>query len=100
MHGPISVTRVAALERLKPATVSRMIASLEDAGLIRRREAAEDRRSVLLSTTAKGRRTYERGSGRYLSHLSEAIAALEPDQVKLIGEVATLLDRLSAALEK
>jgi DNA-binding MarR family transcriptional regulator len=60
----------------------------------------QDRRSVLLSTTAKGRRVYERSSERYLSHLREAIMDLEPDQAKLIGEVVSLLDRLSAALEE
>ncbi|HUF73641.1 MAG TPA: MarR family transcriptional regulator [Gammaproteobacteria bacterium] len=100
MHGPISVTRVAALEQLRPATVSRMIASLESAGFIRRRDASDDKRSVLLSTTAKGRRMYERSSERYLSYLNEAIMALDPDQVELIGELVSLLDRLSVALEK
>lgn len=77
-----------------------MIASLESAGFIRRRDASDDKRSVLLSTTAKGRRMYERSSERYLSYLNEAIMALDPDQVELIGELVSLLDRLSVALEK
>lgn len=99
-HGPMSVTALADVEELRPATVSRMIAALEADGLIRRREVKEDKRSVLISTTAKGRQMYLRASQKYLDQLREAIMALDKDQVDLVGDLASLLEKLSVNLER
>jgi DNA-binding MarR family transcriptional regulator len=100
MHGPISVTGLAEREELRPATVSRMVSSLESDGLIKRREAKDDKRSVLISTTPKGRQMYVRANQRYLQYLSEAITSLEPEQIELMGDLASLLEKLSGALER
>ena len=99
-HEPVSVTALADIEELRPATVSRMIAALEADGLIRRREVKEDKRSVLISTTAKGRQMYLRANAKYLDQLREAIMALDPDQVELVSDLASLLEKLSANLER
>ena len=99
-HEPVSVTVLADMEDVRPATISRMISSLESEGLIKKRVVKEDKRCVLISTTAKGRRTYERTNDKYLKHIGKAITELEPDQVELIGELASLLENLSAALRR
>ena len=99
-HGPLSVTRVAEIEELRPATVSRMISSLEKEGLIRRQDAREDKRSVLVSTTAKGRQMYVRANERYLSRLRRAIEDLDPSQIELVGKLISLLESLSTQLER
>jgi DNA-binding MarR family transcriptional regulator len=100
MHGPISVTGLADKEELRPATVSRMVSSLESEGLIKRRDAKDDKRSVLISTTPKGRQMYMRANQRYLEYLGEAITSLDPDQVKLMSDLAVMLEKLSGALDK
>lgn len=99
-YGPISVTGLAEMEALRPATVSRMISSLESDGLIKRRQVKDDKRSVQISTTPKGRQMYLRSNQRYLKHLSQAITELEPEQIRLMGEVAALLEKLSGALKQ
>src|SRR5262245_24626587 len=83
-NGPISVTRLAAMERVRPATVSRMIASLEAEGLIKRRDVKHDKRSVLISTTPKGRQMYLRASKEYLKRIQVAIDGLDSEDVELV----------------
>ena len=99
-NGPISVTALAELEKVRPATISRMISSLEDDGFVKRREDAKDKRSVLVSTTPKGRKMYVRANQRYLKLLNEALETLEPEQLELMRDLATLLDKLNVALER
>jgi DNA-binding MarR family transcriptional regulator len=99
-HGPISVTGLAAMERVRPATVSRMIASLEGEGLIKRSDVKHDKRSVLISTTAKGRQMYLRENREYLKRIGEAIRGLDSEQVGLVRNLAALLEQLSAALDR
>jgi DNA-binding MarR family transcriptional regulator len=77
-----------------------MIASLEEEGLIRRREDKHDKRSVLVSTTPKGRQMYLRANREYLKHIGEAINGLEPDQAKLLLSLASLLQDLGTALDR
>ena len=99
-NGPISVTALAEMEKVRPATVSRMISSLEEDGFVKRREDAKDKRSVLISTTPKGRQMYLRANRRYLKQLNEALDTLEPEQLKLMRELAGLLEKLNTALDR
>ena len=99
-NGPISVTALAELEKVRPPTISRMISSLEDEGFVKRREDAKDKRSVLVSTTPKGRKMYVRANQRYLKLLNDALETLEPEQLDLMRELASLLDKLNVALER
>jgi DNA-binding MarR family transcriptional regulator len=99
-HGPVSVTALADAERVRPATMSRMITSLADEGLVRRQEDKVDRRGVLVITTAKGRRAYQRARQQYLSQLGKALSHLELDQLEALRSLASALDRLDRALER
>ena len=99
-NGPITVTALADMEKVRPATISRMVTSLEDEGLVRRREDAKDKRSVLVSATPKGRQMYQRANRRYLKQLNEALATLEPEQLELMQDLASLLDKLNTALDR
>jgi len=99
-NGPISVTALAELEKVRPATVSRMITSLEEDGFVKRREDANDKRSVLISTTPKGRQMYIRANRRYLKQLNEALSTLDPEQLKLMRQLAGLLEKLDTALDR
>ena len=50
---PVSVTLLASAERVDPAAVSRTLDALEARGLIRRSADENDRRGVLIRTTAQ-----------------------------------------------
>jgi DNA-binding MarR family transcriptional regulator len=99
-HGPVSVTALADAERVRPATMSRMISSLVDDGLVRRQEDKDDRRGVLVVTTAKGKRSYERARQQYLSQLGKALTQLEPQQLEALRSLAAALENLDRALER
>ena len=99
-HGPISVTGLAAMERVRPATVSRMISSLEEEGLIKRRDVKHDKRSVLISTTPKGRQMYLRANQEYLKRIRAAMDSLDSGDTERIRSLATLLEKLGTALDR
>src|SRR5690349_13118477 len=53
-HGPLTPSEVASAERIQRPTATRLIAKLEDAGLVARASDPVDRRSCLVTTTAEG----------------------------------------------
>jgi DNA-binding MarR family transcriptional regulator len=99
-HGRISVTALAEMERVRPATMSRMISSLVDDGLVKRQEDKDDRRGVLVSATAKGRRAYQRANRHYLRELGAALAHLDPEQLDAMRALASALEQLGSALKR
>src|SRR6266542_3332681 len=59
--GPRTVSELAAMERVKVPTMSRLAAAMEEEGLVRRERHDTDARAVVLHATAKGRRVLDRG---------------------------------------
>ncbi len=90
---PISVSALAEAEIVSLPTMSRMVAKLEAEGFVRRRADKLDSRSVLISTTAKGRRAYLRATQQSLSHLKDTLGTLKPKQ---LAAIHTLLSSLAA----
>src|SRR5215831_18257892 len=52
--GPQRLTELARIEQVKPPTMTKVVAGLEAAGLVRRRDDAGDARAVRLEATSKG----------------------------------------------
>ncbi|HEY7673582.1 MAG TPA: MarR family transcriptional regulator, partial [Gammaproteobacteria bacterium] len=84
---------------VRPATMSRMVSALVDAGLARRLEDKEDGRGVLVVSTAKGKRAFQRAHQRRLEQLAEALKGLAPDQLDAMRSATEALDRLTAVLD-
>jgi DNA-binding MarR family transcriptional regulator len=99
-HGPISVTALAERERVRPATMSRMVSALVEEGLVKRSEDKTDGRGVLVSTTPKGRRTYQRAQELRLAHFAEALESLSDEQLAAMRNLTSVLEQLTAMLEK
>ena len=97
-HGPISVKALATMENVSPATMSRLISALAENGLVNRREDNTDRRGVLVSATAKGRRVYGRANQQCLRQLGDALTQLEPKQLEMLRRLAAMLEELTDAL--
>jgi DNA-binding MarR family transcriptional regulator len=98
-RGPISVTALADKEMVRPATMSRMVSALVDEGLVKRSEDKNDGRGVLVSTTPKGRRAYQRAQQQRLHHFAEALESLSPDQLAAMRSLAAALERLTFLLD-
>jgi DNA-binding MarR family transcriptional regulator len=99
-RGPISVTALADNEMVRPATMSRMVSALVDEGLVKRTEDKSDGRGVLVSTTAKGRRAYQRAQEQRLQHFAEVLESLNADQVAAMRGLTSALERLTVLLDK
>jgi DNA-binding MarR family transcriptional regulator len=99
-RGPISVTALAENEMVRPATMSRMITALVEDGLVKRADDKTDGRGVLVSTTSKGRRTFQRAQEQRLQHFAEVLDSLSSEQLSAMRNLTAALDRLTTLLDK
>src|SRR5579863_2981923 len=73
--GAKSLSELADAEQVRPPTMSRIVVSLEEAGLVRR-APTEDARRVRLTATAKGNKIMWAGRKRRVELLANALTAL------------------------
>jgi DNA-binding MarR family transcriptional regulator len=99
-RGPISVTALADHEMVRPATMSRMVSALVDDGLVKRSGDKNDGRGVLVSTTSKGRRAYERAQELRLHRFAEALSSLAPEQLTALRDLTNALERLTGRFNR
>jgi DNA-binding MarR family transcriptional regulator len=91
--GPRSLGELADAEQVRPPTMSRIVAGLERAGLVRRR-ATEDGRRVRLEASAKGTKILQEGRRRRVESLAKALYALSGKEQKLLGQLVELLQQV------
>src|SRR6266496_2651874 len=63
-YGPITLGKLASVARLRPPTVTRRVAPLEESGLVQRRAGTDDRRICRVEVTHLGRDLVERSRTR------------------------------------
>jgi DNA-binding MarR family transcriptional regulator len=95
-RGPLSLSELAAAERVRPPTMTRIVQSLESEGLARREPASDDRRSVRIFATGKGRRRMEAARRRRVEALVEALGALDDEGVSMLGRAVDVIETLLA----
>jgi len=91
--GPRSLGELADAEQVRPPTMSRIVAGLERAGLVRR-EATEDGRRVRLEATAKGTKVLQEGRRRRVESLEHALSSLSQEEQHRLGELTELLEQV------
>jgi DNA-binding MarR family transcriptional regulator len=96
-HGKISVSALAAEENVRTATMSRMVSSLWNDGLIRRLEDKTDGRGVLVTMTAKGKRAFDHATKRSVAQLTAALAELEPSQIAALHALTSAIESAQSA---
>src|SRR4051812_13797512 len=95
-HGPLTPSELAACERIQRPTATRVLARLEEAGLVSRAADPADRRSSLVSITAEGRRLPQRLRTRKDAFLARRLAALDADELAVLERAADILERVLA----
>jgi DNA-binding MarR family transcriptional regulator len=89
-------TRLAQEERLQPQSLSRLIAQLDKAGLIKRRQGEEDRRTLILEITAAGRQVLSRDMNARREWLEGAMRrVLVPGEREMLAHAAVAMLRLA-----
>jgi DNA-binding MarR family transcriptional regulator len=92
--GPVTLGQLAALERVKPPSVTRMVAALELAGLVRREPDPADRRVARLSVTADGKRTVLRSRTRKTAYLARRLRELDDAELASLRQALPVLERI------
>jgi DNA-binding MarR family transcriptional regulator len=94
--GPLTAVELSRLERLQPQSLTRIIAELETAGLVARRQDQNDRRAVLITITDAGSELLAMDARQQNAWLARAVEArLTDTEAALLAMAANLLDRLA-----
>jgi len=96
--GPRSLGELAAAEQVRPPTMSRIVAGLMRAGLVRRYIAKEDRRRLRLEATAKGTALLQAARKRRVESLAATLGALPAEKLEELRQAAELMDQLSSGV--
>src|SRR4051812_35880151 len=93
-HGPLTPSELADRERVQRPTVTRVLARLEEAGLVDRAADPQDRRSCLVSISADGSELLQAVRDRKDAFLAQRIDALEPADREALDRAAAILERM------
>jgi DNA-binding MarR family transcriptional regulator len=95
MQGPMSAGELAASERVQPPSMTKVIAGLEDRGLLRREAHPSDRRQAILMITESGKELLDSESRLRDEWLSARLEQLSPDERALLADVLRVFDKLA-----
>jgi DNA-binding MarR family transcriptional regulator len=95
-HGPLTPSELALREKIQRPTATRVLARLEETGLVARAADPGDRRSSLLTVTPAGAALLEEQRTRKDAFLSERLEALGPADRATLERAAALLEDLLA----
>lgn len=90
-RGPLPLGALAEAEQVRPPTMTRVVAALEAAGLVKREIDASDRRSVRVRATARGEKMLKDGRRRRVRALARELAELPAgERARLAGALDVL----------
>ncbi|WP_243027299.1 MarR family winged helix-turn-helix transcriptional regulator [Thermus albus] len=90
-------SRLAEHLEVLPSQVSHLLASMEEAGLLRRQPDPEDRRRVLLRLTPKGEAVQKRLQEAWLRAYGQHLARLSPEELNLFRNLLRKLTEVEGA---
>lgn len=92
--GPMTPSRLAAVEQVTPPTVTKMVDRLQERGFVERVADATDRRVCRVAVTDAGRAEVEAIRARRTEWLTEQLRALPAADVARLSDVAEVLEHL------
>jgi DNA-binding MarR family transcriptional regulator len=93
-HGPLTPSEVAARERIQRPTATRILARLEESGLISRTADPADRRSSLVSATPAGSALLVARRERRDAWMAAQLDSLPSEDLATLDRAAGILERL------
>lgn len=92
--GPLTPGQLATRERIRPPSMTRIVGSLTELGLIKRIAHPTDGRQVIVSLSEEGEQLIESESAAREEWLRSKLDALAPEERKVLREAADLLTTL------
>jgi DNA-binding MarR family transcriptional regulator len=94
LGGALSPRELAEAERVQPPTLTKIVAKLEERGLVQRTPHPTDGRQVILGATEVGRAVVAEHKRARDEWLAKRLAALSPGERETLGRAAEILDRI------
>ena len=94
-HDSMTPGELAEHEKVQPPSMTRVIAVLEERGLVKREPHATDRRQVVLTATDEGRDVVQRVRRRREAWLAQRLQELTPDERQILLAAAPILEKIS-----
>jgi DNA-binding MarR family transcriptional regulator len=95
LAGALSPRELAEVERVQPPTLTKIVAKLEERGLVQRAPHPTDGRQVILSTTAAGQAVVAENRRARDEWLAKELAGLTADERETLSRAAEILGRIS-----
>ena len=96
IHGPLTPSELAARERIQRPTATRVLALLEERGLVERTADPADRRSSLVSSSTAGEALLADVRERKDAFLAERLDQLSAEDLAALDRAAEILERVLA----
>ena len=96
-EGPLTLGELAAIEQVAPPTATKVVAKLEDQGLVEREDDPSDRRVVRVVLSDAGRRWLDADRRRRHAWLAERIDELPAADRRRLRDAVDVLEHLVAA---
>jgi DNA-binding MarR family transcriptional regulator len=93
-HGPLTPSELALRERIQRPTATRVLARLEESGLIARTADPSDRRSSLVAITEPGLALLDSVRDRKDAYLAQRLDQLSPEDLAALDRAAGILERM------
>jgi DNA-binding MarR family transcriptional regulator len=94
-HGPMTLGELAAHEKVQPPSMTRIVSSLEDRGLVVRGPHRADGRRVVVSITAEASARLAEDRRRRDAWLARRMRELTPDEHDALRRAAPVLEKLA-----
>ena len=94
-HGPMSAGELAACERVQPPSMTKVLANLEERGLVRRDVHPTDRRQAIIGITAAGEELLDSERRSRDAWLARRLAVLTAEERASLERVVPILDKLA-----
>jgi DNA-binding MarR family transcriptional regulator len=92
--GPQTMSRLAEMERVTPAAITKLVTALEGKGLVRRTRDDGDRRVVRVEATAMGKARLEAGRNERVLLISALLKQLSKEDRETVARAASIIDEL------
>ena len=92
--GPLTLGELSQVENVRPPTLTKVVAALEEQGLVVRHVDPNDRRVSRVEATPAGSALLEANRGRTDAYLAARLASLSPADRALLLRAADVLERL------
>lgn len=96
-HGTLALHELAAHEKVKPPSMTRIVGQLEGRGLVERKPHPTDKRQALFAPTAQGRALIKEDRKRRDAWLAQRLKELSPAEREALRAAVPVLEKLASA---